>query len=256
MHVGHRVGLWPEALELSDGVVITPSNAQLQLLEYWKDFWAGDAAEADTVALLGDLTEGKNRLEGGAGLMVSEMDPQKDAAVKLLKPYTKGKRVISVIGSKYHSSSDSETDTAVVNDLNGTDYGVIKNLRVKGPDRIVNISHVAGDALIYKSTQIDRDSLFFDAIEGSFDYSKLNFHVDLYIRGHWHWYLHMENESRHLVLVPCWKFWHPFRRKGGKNYAKTQPTIGAVVVDIGRDHILVKKHTYPLINVYDALEEV
>ena len=249
LHVGSKAALWPEEHTTEAGTVIKASEAQLKLLEYWEDFWSREAKTAEYVLLLGDMCEGKNPRGQARGLMDADLHEQKRAAISLLEPKVKGKIIRGIWGTCYHTSDDMEIDKMITEELGGVDDGIIANLKLNKTGKIINYSHTVSGAVIYRGMAIDRDSLFIDAVEGQ----KLNFHIDLYIRAHWHWYGHQENDSRHLVVNPGWKLWAPIRQKNAVMWAKFLPTIGGTVIDIDDDFIFVRKYSYPLVAIYDKL---
>jgi len=251
-HTGHRVALWPENFKTEEGQEIKPSKHQLVLGEYWKDFWSKDAKEAEYVILAGDMCEGTNYAEGGKYLMTPNLDEQKRANLSLTKPKIKGKKVRGIWGSCYHGSKDMELDKQITEKLGGKDKGIVGNLRLKKTKKIINYAHACSEAVLYRPMAADRASLLLDAAEGV---KKIDFHVDLWIRAHWHWFNHQENESRHLILNPGWKLWAPIRKKGAKMYERyISMTIGGTVIDIFQDFIFVKSYRYPILPVYDELE--
>ena len=251
-HTGHRVALWPENFKTKEGQEIKPSEHQLVLNEYWEDFWSKDAKEAEYVILVGDMCEGMNYAEGGKYLMTPNLDEQKRANLLMTEPKMRGKKIRGIWGSCYHGSQDMELDGQITEALGGKDKGVVGNLRLKKTQKIINYAHACSEAVIYRPMAVDRASLFMDAAEGI---HKIPFHVDLWIRGHWHWGHVQENESRHLLLNPAWKLWAPIRKKGAKMYERyIASTIGATVIDIFEDWMFIKIYRYPMIPVYDKLE--
>lgn len=251
MHTGHRVALWPQEHITEQGQSIKASRAQLQLLEYWEDFWTHEAKDAEYVLLEGDMCEGKNPRGNAKDLMTPDLHEQIAANLALTEPKVKDRKIRGVVGSCYHSSDDMELDKLITEKLGGKSKGVIANLKLKQSKKIINFSHVVSEAVLYRPMAVDRDSLRIDAAKGQ---GKLDFHIDIYVRAHWHWFYTGQTENRTVILNPAWKLWAPIRKKIAKNWATYLPSIGGTVIEIDGDNVIVYKRTYPLISVYDKLE--
>ena len=247
-HVGSRVAVAPPEWEDPQGGIHHANPAQLKLFEYWTEFWNGPARDVDTIIHMADGIEGNNRKEFGRLLTPAELNLQIEMARLLFEPYVHGRTVLGVRSSHYHGSLDMDSDKAFMEAIGGEYLGALANVRLEGTDVIANLTHAAGGAVIYRATAADRESLFMDASEQL----KLPFHCDLMLRGHWHWYLHLQNSSRHIVFAPCWKLWFDWKIMC-QVYGRKQPDVGGVVLDIECKDINVKSYIYPYIMLQDAL---
>lgn len=256
MHTGSPAAPWPEGMQADDAEgkrAIPPGPRQSVLNGYWaeavktvKDF------ECDTVFLMGDLVHGNNRKEGGRMTMTPDLDCQEDACVQLLEPMTEGREVYAVSGSKYHDSWDVRIDRKIVKRLDGKHLGMLANLPLKGTDKIIQIQHGQSGSAIYREMVMGRYQLFMSAAEGR---GKLPFHVDMVIMGHWHFFTHLHNESGHMVQLPCWQDWMPWRGTL-QFYGKMQPDIGFCIILIDEnDRFMVLPFLYQRPMVGDALQE-
>lgn len=224
-HVGSTVALWPEAFELGDGVVIAGSPAQQVILEYWNDFWTHEAKDADTIILLGDLCQGKNPKDFGLGSMTTDLQLQAAAFESLLEPHINGRAIHGVSGSKYHDSFDMRLDEMIVKNLGGNFYGMLKSLKLKGPDVVLNIAHGGSSPSMYKGSHDDREMMLMSANDMT---DKIQFAA----RGHWHYFQYLKNSDRAILRVPGWQCWY-----GAKfmldMLGKKNNKLGAVTVDFG-----------------------
>jgi calcineurin-like phosphoesterase family protein len=250
VHVGHVAALWPEKFKFNKGMQFALAKHQKYLLNYWTDFWTSEAKDADIVINLAESIEGGNRKEVGRSLVTAEIDTQCDAFVNLIKPYIEGKKYFGVSGSGYHDSLDTDCESRIATDLKGTFSGVIANLKVKKTGHVIWATHSSGNAMMYRSTQLDRASLYFSAIK-----SRLEEDPDIIIYGHQHKHFRVDTESRINIMCPTWKFWHPI--KGAAKFPMTQPTLGGLVLKLPkkRKQIEVIKKFYPLEHLYSALVE-
>ena len=246
VQVGHQAALWPDGYKNHS---LTP--AQKVLMSYWKDYWTSkDVKNAEYVINLAESIEGNNRKEAGRSLVDVNLNHQKDAFVELLRPYVKGKKYFGLEGSAYHTSLDYNVEEQIAKDLGGEFLGAIANLKFK-TGHVIWATHKGGDAMLYRSTMLDRNSLYFSAIK-----TKLGEDPDLILYGHHHKSFRVDTETRINIIAPSWKFWHPI--KGAAKFAYTQPTIGGLIFKLPKNkgQIEVIKKFYPLEHIYSALREV
>ena len=256
IHVGHRAAMWPENYVDSEGKQIKPSKPQQLLNQYWEDYWTcSEAKEAEYVINLAESIEGNNKKEFGRGLVETDMDLQVDAFVFAIRKHIQGKRYIGITGSGYHGSLDSKVESGIaeklkIEKIEAECFGDIANLKFK-TGHVIWATHKGGDAMLYRSTMLDRNSLYFSAIK-----SKMQQDPDVLLYGHHHKYFRVDTESRINIMAPTWKFWHPI--KGAAKFAYTQPTIGGLFFKLPDNHgsIEVVRKFYKLEHLYSALRIV
>jgi calcineurin-like phosphoesterase family protein len=252
VQVGHEAALWPKGFVLNKGNQYKLANHQKILLQYWKDYWTSpEVRDAEYVIDLGECIEGNNRKENGRALLTPNIDIQCDAYVELIRKYVAGKKIFGVTASGYHDSTDTDTAKRIQEELNGTYCGVIANLKIKKTGHVIWATHKGGDAMLYRSTMLDRNSLYFSAIKG-----RLEEDPDLILYGHHHKHFRVDTETRINLIAPTWKLWHPI--KGAAKFPYTQPTLGGIVLKLPnkRKQIEVVKKFYPLEHLYSALREI
>ena len=256
VHIGHRAAMWPDNYTDIEGKKVQPSKPQQLLNQYWHDYWTcEDARNAEYVINLAESIEGSNRKEYSRGLTEPDMDLQSLAFVYAIEKYIQGKRYIGLTGSGYHGSLDTTVESGIATLLKDKGikaecFGDIANLKFK-TGHVIWATHKGGDAMLYRSTMLDRNSLYFSAIK-----SKLQEDPDVMLYGHHHKYFRVDTESRINVMAPTWKFWHPI--KGAAKFAYTQPTIGGLFLKLppNKGEIQVVKKKYPLEHLYSALKRV
>ena len=247
IHVGHPAAIWPKSFKTTKGNVILPNRPQKVLLEYWKDFWGQqDAKDAEYVVNLECSIEGYSKKEHGMDIMITDLGQQIKAFKKLLDPYIEGKTYIGMEGSKYHGSEDMLVGEAVCKEFEGNYWGQLTNWEVGDTGKIIHMTHKSSGAMLYKSTALDRNSLYMSAIK-----SKVKMDPDMMLYGHHHQYFRVDTATRINVMAPCWKFWHPI--KDGSKYTMSQPSIGGLILKVDKKRIQVDRYLYPLEHVYDAL---
>lgn len=256
LHVGSRFSVFPEDFYSKEGNNISAmmNPGQKELLSFWKfyvkkcKYW-----KVDSVMLLGDIIHSVNRKEFGSQLLTSEIDEQKRAAIKLLKPLCKGNKVHIVSGTRYHEALDTKAHYDIADGLGGQYHGLLANIQLDKSKRIIQIAHGSSGAWRYRSMQLDQQALDLLAAEAL---GKVPFHIDMLARGHWHQFIHIHVNKQHLLQLPGWAAYTPWSG-AMKSYGKFQPDIGACILFIDQeDRMIVHPYTMPSIpHIADYLKK-
>jgi hypothetical protein len=253
LHAGSVAAPWPDVMKTSEGMKLLASEEQQYLsaqLSAFKE--VTDEFECDAVWLFGDLIDGNNWKACGTHRVTPDLDLQAKAAIELLGPITKGRTVLGIIGSGYHDSVDTFIDQRIIEALGGKCYGLLGNLPLKGTNRIIQITHGEGAAVTARETTIAREGALLFQAEGKHN---LPFHVDARIAGHWHWFCHVHNSRQHLVQLPAWADWAPWRG-GVRSYGAALPDIGGVIMLVDQaDRMNFLPFLYPRPGISDRLHE-
>ncbi len=259
-HVGSSLAVWPDRkIFTAEGNDLTASRseAQIKLSMYWKNYLARcKEFNVDTVIHLGDMCQGCNPKEGGRLTITPDIEYQKDAAEALLQPLVQDRILHVVSGSKYHQSLDTKIHRDMTHRLGkyareAYFHGPVRNLLFRGTKKIANIAHAATSALIYPSTVLDRERVYLKLAEAQNKIPK----IDYFIRGHLHYYFHLDYPDMHIIQCPGWQVWYPLGDKV-RLYGKTQPDIGGLILLIDKQNRTILLHfLYPCPNVMDSLME-
>jgi calcineurin-like phosphoesterase family protein len=251
LHGGHPGAIWPDNFQTVKGNPILPNKYQYRLLEHWEDFWSDpDVKDAEYIVEMEESIEGYNRKRHGMDIMISDLNEQLRAMAFLLIPKISGRTVLVAKGNDYHGSQDTNVAETFARMIGGHYFGDMMYWNPKGTDKTIMLTHAPGDPMIYKSTILDRNSLFLSAIK-----TKLSKDPDAVIYGHLHQYFRFDTPSRINAICPCWKFWHPI--KSAAKFPYTQPTIGGLIMKIPsyKGKIELRLKDYPLEHIYDAVIE-
>lgn len=251
IHVGHPAAVWPKGYVTENGNEVKPNPAQEVLLQYWEDFWnQPDVKSADYIVNMEESIEGYNFKEHGHDILVTDLDKQIEAFRMLIDPYLQGRTYLGMEGSKYHGSQDTSVGKAVCQAVMGNYMGMLANWQVGDTGKIIHMTHKSSGAMLYKSTALDRNSLYMSAAK-----SKTKVDPDVMLYGHHHQYFRVDTATRINIMSPCWKFWHHI--KTGEKYAMTQPSIGGLVIKItDQKRIYVDPYLYPLEHLEDAVKRM
>jgi len=242
MHVGSRFALCgPEWLgKEKQNLASARNTGQRAIYNHWLFFLEQcNKWNVDTVMLLGDLVNGYNRFEHGIQQMSTDLDEQKDHAITLLRNLCKNRKVYGVSGSGYHESVDTRVHLDIMQALGGKYFGAISNVALEKTNKTLNISHGVSSAFVYRTMLMSREALFMmEAIQ----LGKIP-KVDVIVRGHWHKFIYIHMEHIHLLQLPGWQAYVPW--KGALlSYGKMQPDIGGCILFIDNDNrVLVLKFT-------------
>jgi hypothetical protein len=253
-HVGSQVGLWPDYYETRSGNPIPFSKHQKVLKQYLDDFFTREARDAEMILFGGDLAQGSNVKGWGSGTTTPVPQHQAQAAIQLFMPYMKGRPVFGVSGSDYHQALTVSLDQMIIEGLGGVFLGAVANLKISGTNKVLNWAHGHGPPYQYPGTFLDKESMFLDMAIGKGD---LKHPVDLFCRHHYHQWDHLEKTHRHLIVCPGWQLWFewaPLVKFYG--HKKLSSKVGAVIVDISSDNIIIKKCLYDAPVAFDNIQEI
>lgn len=253
LHVLAEHGLCPEGFVGRQGGDRSASmNAgQRKLLEYWKDFTRimRDEMKIDSVFIIGDAIAGINPKECGLMMMTTDINEQVEAAIKLLYPLCKNKRVGVWSGTAYHESRDVRVHEYIAQALNGTFFGPIAILQIEPSKKVVNIAHRSTEAVMYPETAIGRDIMSAKQAEALGQIPKTH----AIIRGHYHHYIETHRHDMHYISLPCWQAYVPYD-KAIRWYFKYQPDIGGAVMLIDdKDRLRFFHFLYPTPHISDKV---
>lgn len=249
MHIGSPWGMWPEGFTTEQGNVINPSPGQRTINGYFEEFCHEcDHYEVDTIISMAEIIDGTNYFEQGASRLTADKDIQAEAAKLVLKPLVKEREFYGFLGSPYHDSKNGKIEKHVIEceELGGKCLGVLANTKLRDTNRILNLAHGVGGSLIYRATKSDRELLFVLAAEAA---KKIDFHVDLFVRAHLHFFGFLDQGINSYLQLPGWSDWIPY--KFSLTVYGRQPDIGWVILLVDTDdnfHIIKKLYPLPQIS--------
>ena len=223
LYVGSNFGLFPKGFKTRSGNEIKLNKLQEELWNKWQRM-KEDIGKYDAVFLLGDLVKGYGKHQ-----LIANLNEQMNAALKLLRPLCKEKKVFVITEkSRYRASADFEIDKSIAKHLNGYFGGPIANVPLKGTTKIINIAHGSNYARMPKDRLL---SLLSERLVEKFPA------VDILIR-HYHSYAHLEKLGKHIILNPG--FVGPrLNLRSISNYFHNPPDTGVVKLEISADDINV-----------------
>jgi hypothetical protein len=257
LHFGSSTGLLPKGFIDSNGAEVLPNIGQKYLWECWIDFNARvKQFKPDFVVIDGDIVEGTQRKEGGAGLSLRLMQDQKAAAVEGLQLLKKaaGCPFYFVQGTNYHVGTNGESEEDVAAMLDAKKYLSV------GPGRfvrevlwldidgvVIEAAHsISGASGFYRATQVDKE-MQWSAMSAK-DSSKGIPKADILIRAHVHNFIYVEHASKQGFTLPCWQLQNTYARN--KSVHRFHPDLGGIFMEIDP---AAKKHGEPPCRVIKQL---
>lgn len=259
LHCGSIYGLLPPDMITSDGRSVPPNPGQQYLWECWQVVCELAASRGvDAVIVNGDVVDGRQRAQRGSELCLPLVEDQARAAEQALlylRKYLPAAKWYFVQGTEYHDATAGREVEVVARALGAVSYhGVgsgrysreVLDLDVDGV--IVNCAHhISVSSGLYRATAPDREALW-SALAGKT--GKMP-RADLLVRSHAHYFVHVEHESKHIVITPCWQLQTRYMRR--HSVYRMLPSIGAIVVyvepeakRIGYDPVRIEKVLFPL----------
>ena len=247
LHIGSTFGLFPRGFKTKQGNEIKLNSGQCALLYYF-DKMIDELSKINYLFLLGDLIQGLNPSESGRWVMPTDFDIQIEACIFLLKKITKkfsDLKIIGISGTPYHTSDIFHPEKYIIEELGGKFLNEIATIKLK--DYYINLSHGVSQAVVYRTTILERE-MFFSSIA---EYSNKIKKIEIFIRGHWHIALLMFYPSlkKWYIQNPGWQGYVPYRRTL-MYYGKSQPDIGATLLELPTPkdifNLKVKFLLYPL----------
>jgi hypothetical protein len=247
----------PLEFKTSGGHDVAPNVGQKYLWECWLDA-AERIGKLDALVINGDAIDGKQDAQRGTELLIPLLNDQADAAVICIDQFSKrcgNPKKYCTQGTEYHDGKAGEIMERVAKDLDAVRYqGLgtgkyckeVLDLDVEGV--ILNISHGTSIASgLYRATPPDREGVW-SALAGKAGKSPK---AECCVRSHAHNFVHVEHQSKHIVITPCWQLQTRYMRR--HSVYRMLPDIGYVVITvdtearkIGDDPCRVTKHIYPL----------
>lgn len=260
LHAGSIYGMMPPGFESSDGSPHAPNAGQLHLWDCWMDLCRRVSGyPIIAVVVLGDAIDGEQGRSHGAELCLPLLEDQSECAAQCLlklKGSIKTKPPFFVVrGTPFHDSNGGREAESVAEKIGARKYrgyGAGRLARrafdLEHDGVIMNFSHgISVSGGLYRATSPDREAVWSALAGKDGKMSK----ADIIVRAHAHYFVHLEHESKHAVINPCWQLQTDYM---GKNSCyRMLPSLGATVVWVdpeekkrGEDPIRVQKILYAL----------
>lgn len=260
LHCGSIYGLLPANFVTSDGAPKLQNPGQAYLWECWKHLCAKIfGLPIVAVVVNGDVVDGLQQLSAGSEfalpLLADQAEAAKDTLMQLKTAAPQDAKWLFTAGTEYHDSKAAREVEVVAEALDAKRYNglgtgrhcrEVLDLEIDGV--VSNFAHgISVSGGLYRTTAPDREGLWsaLAGKEGQFP------RADAVIRSHAHYFTHVEHESKHICITPCWQLQTRHMRK--RSVYRMIPSIGAVIVWVdgeakksGEDPIRVQKILYKL----------
>jgi predicted phosphodiesterase len=258
IHPGSIYGMLPPDFVASTGQPVPQSRVQKYLWECWLDMiaWA-TRKKLHAVIVVGDVVEGKQPKSHASELCLPLVADQEEASRRILGELIRAARckLFIVKGTFYHDDELGRSVDNVARALRATAYeGLgtgylareVLDLNVGGV--IVDVSHgISISTGLYRAVAIDREALW-SAIAGK---TGKAIKADVLVRGHAHYFVHVEHPSKHALILPAWQVQTSYMRRHSRY--RMIPDLGAALLEIdpaakrkGGDPCAVRKRIYDL----------
>ena len=242
LHCGSIYGMMPPGFETSDGAEKKQNPGQRYLWECW-EYLAEKVADLPIVAAVvnGDCIDGRQQAQRGTELalpMIEDQTAAAEATLKFLfgKIKTNPKKYFTQ-GTEYHDAKAGREVEVLARSLGATRYNGLGtgrycrealDLEIDGV--VINFAHgISCSGGLYRATAPDREAVW-SALAGK--EGKLP-KADALVRSHAHYFVHLEHQTKHAAICPCWQLQTRFMRKN--SIYRMLPDIGAILLWIDGD---------------------
>lgn len=238
MHVGSLVGLADPAETPTKDAAAPVREA---LFECWKESAAGEWHAPDALIVNGDAIDGPNRKNGGCGTWTNDFLEQCEHAADLIRMWD-AKRIYVIRGSGYHVSpanSGLQVEEYMARRLNAEEYPGQDRVKPGHRDRsgwswylhfdgvTFHASHKIAVSRVfhYQSTPTARQMLQ-AKLNDAMRHLGPEMKTRVVLRGHAHYFNHVEYSGSDGYVLPCWKGQDEFGLSNGP--LDISPDIGFV----------------------------
>lgn len=264
-HAGSIYGLWPPSVEVQSGQTgrsISYTEGQAALWESWLELLRLlKTVQLDAVVINGDIIDGRQKAQLGTEALTVNLAEQRTGAIAILQSL---RDVVGpdvpmyfVQGTEYHDEKAGDEAEKVAESLFGAPapegLGIGRyskeGLNLEFPGNIVvNVQHgISVSGGLYRATALDREGVWSALAGKEGKYPR----ADAVIRSHAHYFVHVEHQSKHLVITPCWQMQTRYMRKNSAY--RMAPDIGAILLHIDteakanhRDPVRIEKILFDL----------
>jgi len=243
MHVGSKLAVCTPHPELKDGEY-RPNHLQKRLYSIWEETIDEFQQKPKFKVINGEPFDGPNRRNVGRQSWTTDMAAQLIDAENLVEMIP-GQETILVQGSGYHVDSEGTSYEDIFGKaIRAKKYGSYIGAgyaddfcQLRLNNKLFNITHHVGFArwAAYRTTALAREMAALQFMK-----DKLG-KVDIIVRSHVHYFVHVEFTHTHGFTNPAWKFPDKYLYRGGMG--GVLPDIGCVEVIIEPNgKILIEKH--------------
>lgn len=242
MHTGSVFGCWHKSFMSAPFSRMNP--VQQLLFRYWTDLCRFARHWKPRLLLLnGDLIEGPNLRFGGRYLVTTSMTQQAECALTLLRmiPFSGGE-IYGLAGGDYSSGEFIDSHQMIVESLGGNFCDDQLFLEAQG--HTVHLSHGSSTAFVYYEQVLAREGMFADQTSAAGKTAD----IEVVLRAHWHKWIHIQRAwrgeaDRHIIVGPGFQGQDEYMSK--RSPLRLVPDVGAVLLSISRNRVLVDRVLYP-----------
>ena len=260
--VGSIYGTMPKDFMSGDDRRIDLNPGQAYLYRCWVDMCQRLRGIApDIIVFNGDEIDGQQEARGQKGtelclpLIADQCRAFRQLADMAISSCPTRPSIYAVAGTSYHVGLANSHIEQLMEHLGAEPYygpgtgkysREVLDLEIDGVD--INFAHhISVSGGLYRATAPDREAVW-SALAGK--EGKMA-KADALVRSHVHHYVHVEHESKHAVITPCWQLQSQFMRR--HSVYRMLPSLGIVWLKVdpeakraGEDPIIVRKVLYKL----------
>jgi hypothetical protein len=236
-HVGSLSAVAPKQFKRQTGGRLGLNRVQDGLRENWDDM-VSRWKNPDILVVCGDAIEGKARKDSGVPTWTTNFIEQLDGAKALLDQFN-AKKVYVIIGTGYHVDSDGVALEEMLAQRMKAEKIPQDGEALADQELFIQVHstifhfahHISVASGWWRTTPIARELVF--ALLSEHHKLPKGKKVDVFCRGHCHYFCGVEFSRQHGYILPCWQVQTRYLYK--KSAFGTLPSIGALRFRIGPD---------------------
>lgn len=253
-HIGSFAGLCPpEGFDVGDGGLYKPNKFQRTTWRFWQHFW-GDfvpketaGAESTTVILNGDLIDGVHHK--ATAVISTSWEIQEKAAVQVLGPLSRDRRLYVVRGTEAHSDIGGQSEERISKAIDATPNEIGEystwQLWLDVDGVVMQFAHHISTT---SSAAYESSAPMREMVAGLVEAAQWDRRLPrVFVRSHRHRFIDVPLASPHgrihSVITPGWQLRTPFTERIDR---VRMPHIGGVVFLIEDGECQVREKLYPL----------
>ena len=233
LHIGSYYGLMGDEWISGEGNNYSPNKGQKYLIDCWRHMLRS-VSKCDYLIFNGDVIDGRGHpRKTSFDSITTNVAEQSENAIEILTPLRKRVREMYFIrGTPVHDQESGEPVEYIAKSVgakkleNGaySTYSLFKHVG----GHTFQISHKIGTSQVpfYRATQFGRELM----LAGLLGRKEPELNADIIVRGHNHYYMHLETTTQHAIALPCFQLQTPYMTSIAP-FAFI-PRIGAVVVEL------------------------
>jgi hypothetical protein len=235
LHVGSISAVAPKGFTRHSGGVLGLNRVQSALAENWADM-VSRWKNPDILVVCGDAIEGRARKDSGVPTWTTDFIDQLNGAQALLNQFG-AKKTYIIVGTGYHVDAEGVAIEELLAQHIKSEKIPVDGTALADQELFIQVNstifhfahHISVASGWWRTTPIARELVF--ALLSEHHKLPKGKKVDVFLRGHCHFFCGVEFSRQHGYICPAWQIQTRYLYK--KSAFGTLPSIGALRFRVG-----------------------